>query len=127
MSNIIMPGQQKPKKVKKIIKVGSFTKVDPEEEMHLGHQFEKDDGRRSIEKRCDYCGKWFCFDVKQVFEWGNNVKISFNGVPEKVHCGSAHCCDYHHRVIKHQRKVKKDMIDTNERLFNKLKKKGLLA
>lgn len=105
-----------------------YLKIDPEAkgEMHLGHQYEKD-GSRSIDKRCDYCGKWMVFDCKNYLDWGTNVKIAFNGVPEKVHCGSAHCCDYHHRVIIHQEKLKRELAERHERLFFSLKGKGLVS
>lgn len=105
---------------------GNFQRIDPRKEMFLGHQYEKD-GIRSIDKRCDYCGKWICFDVKDPELWGTNVKIGFNGIAEKVHCGSSHCEEYHRRVIVHQQKMVKIYEAKSQAHFMRLKQKGLVA
>lgn len=109
-----------------IITAGRWTKVDPEKEKHLGHIFERD-GKRSHDKRCDYCGKWMCYDVKDIHFWGDNVKIGLNDWPEKVHCGSAHCVEYHVRVLKHEETVKRQARQAADRMFSKLIKQGLIA
>jgi hypothetical protein len=106
---------------------GKYSKIDPDKEMHLGHQFQKEDGERSMDKRCDYCGRWMTFDCKKYESWGDNVKISFNGWPEKIHCGSLHCQEYHRRVVIHQEKLKKEMAQRHFGLFQRLKKQGVIS
>lgn len=108
-----------------IIQIGKYQKIDPEKEMHLGHQYEKN-GERAIEKRCEYCGRYFCFDVKDMERWGDNVKLSFNGIWEKVHCGSEHCRQYHQRVLAHEEKMKAYQEKISLRLFRDLRRGGSL-
>jgi hypothetical protein len=93
--------------------------------LYLGHQFEKN-GQRAHEKRTDYCGKWITFDIKRVEDWGDNIKYGVNGQPEKIHCGSSLCQDYHHRVIAHQKRQDAMYAEQGKKLFFFLKKKGLL-
>ena len=109
-----------------IIVAGKWAKVDPAKEQHLGHIFEKE-GKRAHQKRCDYCGDWMTYDVKNIHEWGDNAKIGLNQWPEKVHCGSAHCIEYHRRVLKHEENVKAQAKRVMDRYFFKMKKKGLVA
>jgi hypothetical protein len=109
-----------------IIITTKYKKIDPEKELFLGYQFEKD-GNRSIDKRCDYCGKWFTFDVSECDEWGDNIQFAFNGVPEKVHCGSSHCEEYHRRVLLHQKKENEKWARLGERLFFNLKKQKIIV
>jgi hypothetical protein len=106
-----------------------FIKVDENKELFLGHQF--DNGEfRAVEKRCDYCGKWFTFDVKDITKWGNNIKTAFNGLKEKVHCDSEHCKDYHNRYLVHMIKMQKELdaqVDRNGmKMFKDLKRKGVI-
>lgn len=108
-----------------IIQVGKYHKIDPNKEMHLGHQYEKN-GQRAIEKRCDYCGKYFCFDVKNCDKWDSNIKISHNGVPEKIHCGSTHCQDYHIRVVAHEKKMDSIAENAGYNIYRKLVQKGIM-
>lgn len=108
-----------------VILIDKFKEVDPDKECFLGHQFEKD-GTRAVDKRCDYCGKWFCFDVTKIDDWGTNIKRGFNGVLEKVHCGSEHCQDYHYRVIRHQQKMEKELEERSFSLYSSLKSQGVL-
>lgn len=110
-----------------IIVANRWTKIDPQKDPHLGHMHERAGGQRSHDKRCDYCGKWIVYDVKNIAEWGDNVKIGLHRWPEKVHCGSTHCTDYHKRVLKHEEKLKEQTARASERLFLKLKKKGVLG
>lgn len=109
-----------------IILAGSWTKIDPEKEKHLGHQYEKG-GMRAHEKRCDYCGRWMTFDIKSVHLWGDNMKMGFNDWPEKIHCGSEHCQDYHNRVKKHEARQAFELEQKREKLVFSLQKKGLLV
>lgn len=108
-----------------IIQMGRYQKIDPDKELHLGHQFEKN-GERSIEKRCDYCRKYFTFDVKNIDKWDGNVKLSFNGVPEKIHCGSTHCQDYHVRVLAHEERSKKILEKSGLALYMRLQQQGIM-
>lgn len=108
-----------------IIQVGKYQKIDPQKEMHLGHQYERN-GERAIEKRCDYCGRYFFFDVKNIDQWGINFKLGFNDVPEKIHCGSSHCCDYHVRVLAHEQNVNKALERGGVKLYRELKQAGVI-
>lgn len=105
---------------------GKWNFVDPKEEKYLGYEFEKD-GNRALQKRCDYCGAWTTFDIKNVHEWGSNLKMGFNGWPEKVHCGSEHCQDYHQRVVTHEEKIRVINAKRHERLFFDLRSQGVVA
>lgn len=105
--------------------IGKFKEVDPETELFLGHQFDRN-GERAIEKKCDYCGKYFTFDVKDVESWDDNVKMGFNGYPEKVHCGSSHCEYYHYRVLAHQQRENKKWAERGKKLFFLLQKAGIV-
>jgi len=109
-----------------IIASGRWSKIDPEKERHLGHIYERD-GRRAHDKRCDYCGKWMSYDVKNIATWGDNAKIGLNNWPEKIHCGSTHCTDYHVRVMRHEEKVKEQARRAADAMFFKLTKAGLVA
>lgn len=109
-----------------VVRVGNWKKIDPEKEMHLGHLYEKD-GKRALDKRCDYCGRWMTFDVKNIQAWGDNVKMGHNNWPEKVHCGSEHCQYYHARVLKHEKRMEEEAKRRREAIFFKLAKKGLVA
>lgn len=109
-----------------VIAGGRWQKVDPQKERHLGHIFERD-GRRSHDKRCDYCGRWMCYDLRKVAEWGDNSKIGLNNWPEKVHCGSTHCQEYHRRVLKHEKRIQADARRIADERFLRLVKKGLVA
>lgn len=103
-----------------------FKRVDPDKELFLGEQHERG-GQRCIDKRCDYCGRWISFNVRDVWKWGDNVKRSFNGLPEKVHCGNGLCQDYHVRVLAHKQRVTREMMEAGRRHFERLKRKGLVA
>jgi len=96
------------------------------EELYLGYEFEKN-GKRALQKRCDYCGKTMIFDIKNIESWGDNIKMGFNGWPEKIHCGNSLCQDYHRRVILHQKKEAKKWAERGKRLFFSLKKAGAIA
>ncbi len=106
--------------------VDRYKFVDPDKELYLGYEFEKN-GKRALEKRCDYCGKWMVFDIKDIHKWGDNIKIGFNGMPEKVHCGSLHCQEYHRRVLAHERKQAEEAAERGVELFKKLKKQGMVV
>lgn len=108
-----------------LIVAGRWTKIDPVKEQHLGHIYEKD-GKRAHDKRCDYCGKWMCYDVRDIAAWGDNVKIGLNGWPEKVHCGSDHCIEYHSRTLRHEEKLKNIVKRETDRMFFKMKKMGVI-
>ena len=114
-----------------IVIANKYTKVDPEKEAFLGHQYErintKGELERSVEKRCDYCGKWMCFDVRDVWKWGDNVKRAFNGLPEKVHCGSEHCKEYHARVLRHEASRLGEIARKSERLFFSLMHRKVIS
>lgn len=105
--------------------VGKYKYIDPKEERYLGHEFEKN-GVRSLDKRCEYCGKWFTFDIKNVHEWGNNIRLGFNGQPEKIHCGNSLCEDYHVRVIAHERKENEKWTQRGVKLYFQLKGRGII-
>lgn len=100
--------------------------VDPNKEPYLGYEFEKD-GKRVLQKRCDYCGKWITFDIRGVESWGDNVKMGFNGYPEKIHCGSLLCQDYHHRVLLQEKRDQEKWARRGERIFLDLKKAGVIG
>lgn len=104
-----------------LIIANKYAKVDPNRESFLGYQYErvntKGELERSVEKRCDYCGRWMCFDVRDVWKWGDNIKRAFNGLPEKVHCESEHCKEYHARVIAHEAKEATKLARQSEKLF----------
>ena len=70
---------------------GKWKTIDPDDEMHLGYQHEKN-GIRHIDKRCEYCGKWISFENSKLNELDANVKVGFNGELELIHCkiGRAH-------------------------------------
>lgn len=106
--------------------MGGWNKVDPDKEMHLGHLFEKD-GKRAHDKRCDYCGRWMTYDLKNIHEWRENVKIGLNDWPEKVHCGSTHCVEYHRRVVANEDKIKAEARAVADARFFKMMKLGLVA
>lgn len=99
--------------------LGGWSKVDPAKEQHLGHIFEKD-GKRAHDKRCDYCGTWMTYDVKNIAMWFENIKMGLNGWPEKVHCGSSHCIEYHRRVQAHEVKVRAEAARVLEIRMQKL-------
>jgi len=109
-----------------LIIAGGWKKVDPDKEQHLGHIFEKD-GKRAHDKRCDYCGRWMTYDIKNIHEWGSNAKMGLNDWPEKVHCGSEHCQEYHYRVIRHEEKVKAQAKAAMDRIFLSMKKQGVVS
>lgn len=109
-----------------IIQVGRWKKIDPEKEMHLGHLHEKD-GHRAHDKKCDYCGRWMTYDIKSIHLWGDNVKMGFHDWPEKVHCGSQHCIEYHRRYLKHEDKIKAEAKRVSDLRFLKLTKMGLIS
>ena len=109
-----------------IISGGSWKYVDPSKEQYLGHQYEKD-GKRAHDKRCDYCRVYMVFDIKNVHEWGDNMKMGFNDWPEKVHCGSSHCTEYHRRVKIHEEKQARLRAQHNTNLFFDLKRQGVIA
>ena len=109
-----------------IILAGRWTKIDPQKEPHLGHIHERD-GKRAHDKRCDYCGRWMVYDLKNIADWGDNVKMGIHGWPEKVHCGSSHCTDYHNRVMKHEKDLIQRQRLAADRLFKKLKKQGVVV
>lgn len=106
--------------------VGRYKYVDPDKEMYLGHEFEKN-GKRSLDKRCGYCGEWFTFDIKDLISWGDNIQRGFNGWPEKVHCGSEHCQEYHRRVKQHERRMLAELHERHLKLFIDLQNKGLIS
>jgi hypothetical protein len=106
--------------------MGGWQRVDPAKEAHLGHIHEKD-GKRAHEKRCDYCRAYFTYDIKAIHLWGDNLKMGFNNWPEKVHCGSEHCQDYHHRVKLHEKRQAEAMARSTGNLFFDLKRQGLIA
>lgn len=106
--------------------MGSWKKIDPEKEMHLGHIHEKD-GKRAHDKRCDYCGHWMAYDIKDIASWRENIKMGANDWPEKVHCGSEHCVEYHRRVLAHEERVKAQMKKIADARFQKLSKMGLIS
>lgn len=100
--------------------------VDPDKRPYLGHQYEKN-GKMAWHKRCEYCGVWMTFDIKNMQTLGDNLRIGHNGVPEKIHCGSSGCQDYHHRVLKHEASTLNHFNKATERMYNRLKKQGLVA
>jgi hypothetical protein len=101
-----------------------FIKVNPNKELFLGHQYDNGE-KRAIEKRCDYCGRWFCFDVKDWESWGDNIKFAFNGIPEKIHCGNSLCQDYHHKVLIYQNREDEKWRKRGDKLFIDLKQAGV--
>lgn len=109
-----------------LIIAGGWNKIDPDKEMHLGHIHEKD-GKRAHDKRCDYCLKWMVYDIKDIASWKENIKMGLNDWPEKVHCGSDHCVEYHRRVIKHEEKIKAQAKRIADARFFKLAQMGLVS
>lgn len=85
------------------------------------------------DKRCIYCGKWFHWKDTDYHSWikSNNIDTTnVDDVLEPLHCGSAHCEEYHRRYLKHQELIKKEEEADLDRkinvLFKKLKKEGLI-
>lgn len=105
--------------------IGKYKAVDKDREMYLGHKHEKD-GKMAHEKKCNYCGSWMCYDIRDIDSWGNNVEPGFDGRPEKIHCGSSICQDYHHRVLMHEKRQSELYAARGMDLFRKLKKQGVL-
>jgi hypothetical protein len=106
--------------------MGSYKYISPDKELYLGHMWTKN-GKTGHDKRCDYCGKWFAYDMNDAHTWGNNRKYNkLNGRYEKIHCGSEHCKDYHEKVLfwqeKKARMDDKDMFA----LFTDMKNKRIL-
>ena len=106
--------------------IGKYKFIDPDKEMYLGYGYEKD-GKRALEKRCDYCGKWMTFDIKNIHLWDDNIKMGFNDVPEKIHCGSAHCIEYHRRVLAHEKAQSEMANEKGIGLFKNLLKKKVIV
>jgi len=109
-----------------IIRSGSWKFVDPSKKPYLGYKYENN-GKQAHDKRCDYCGVYMTYDIKNIAAWRENVKLGHDGWPEKVHCGSTCCVEYHRRVQAHEANQAKRVVDYNQGLFTKLKKQGVVV
>lgn len=109
-----------------LISNGRYRFISPDKKLYLGYAYEKEN-KLAMDKRCEYCGRYFCFDVKKCDEWRDNIKIGFGGWPEKIHCGSLHCQDYHRRVLAYQEKMQKNLEQKHFGLFQQLKRVGVIA
>lgn len=124
---------------------GGFRALSVEEKGYLGYQYVRD-GIIYGDKRCDYCGKWFSWTMKQrakyIENW--NWKIE-KGAPvrrkndqgvveiltdvineEPIHCGSEHCQDYHNRVLKHEQRLASGDHEYYHELYKKMKEKKII-
>lgn len=124
------------------IHVGKFEEIDPVKNRFLGYRFARN-GKVCGDKKCDYCGRWFSWDISNVEKY--ILERRWNDVKgEPVHCNNSLCQDYQNRWIKHNQRLAtnaeyraSNWVEREKRrgkeekdavkLFMSLKEKGVVA
>ena len=86
-------------------------------------------GKLYGDKRCLYCGVWFHWKDTDYQTWvktGNIDRLNIDDTIEPLHCGSAHCTDYHHIFIKAEEQRLQISDPEKFRLYKYMQSQGMV-
>jgi hypothetical protein len=81
------------------------------------------------DKRCLYCGKWFHWKDTDYQTWvktKNIDRLNNDDNVEPLHCGSAHCEEYHYLCIKAEESRLERTNPEAYKVYKSMQKQGLV-